>query len=147
MPDPRFAFSNFQPCQIVGRDAIVYPSVEHFYVAAKTTDLAARAHIATLSAGAAKRYGRTVELRPGWDEMKLRVMLFGLRQKFASGSPYAAQLLAHTDELVEWNTWHDVYWGRCTCGRHNGEKKNRLGVLLSFVRRELMSTAPIFSYP
>jgi predicted NAD-dependent protein-ADP-ribosyltransferase YbiA (DUF1768 family) len=100
-----------------------------------------RAHIATLSAGAAKRYGRTVELRPGWVEMKLRVMLFGLRQKFASGSPYAAQLLAHTDELVEWKTWHDLHWGRCTCSRHNGAGENRLGRLLVFVRHEQLNRA------
>lgn len=141
MPDPRFAFSNFQPCRIEGKDGIVYPSVEHFYVAAKTTDLAARAHIATLSAGAAKRYGRTVELRPGWEEMKLRVMLYGLRQKFAPDSIYAQQLLAHSGELVEWNTWHDRYWGRCSCSHCGGADENLLGLLLQFVRQKRLNRA------
>lgn len=137
MSDPRFAFSNFQPCRIEGKDGIVYPSVEHFYVAAKTIDLVVRAQFATLSPGEAKRYGRSLELCPGWDEMKVRVVLFGLGQKFAPYSPYAAQILAHTDEMVEWNTWHDLHWGRCTCSRHNSAGENRLGRLLAFVRQEL----------
>lgn len=147
MPDPRFTFSNFQLCKIVGKDGIIYPSVEHFYVAMKTTDFEARARVAGMSAGEAKRYGRTLALRPGWDEMKERAMLYGLRQKFAYPSEHAQALLAFDGELVELNTWHDQYWGRCTCSRHNGAGENRLGELLSFVRQELMSTAPVFSYP
>ena len=40
-------------------------------------------------------------------------------------------------ELIEGNTWHDNYWGVCSCSKCNGRGKNRLGKLLMKVREEL----------
>ena len=59
-------------------------------------------------------------------------MLDILRIKFAD--PGLAKLLAETgeQELVEYNPWHDTYWGVC-----DGVGQNKLGKLLMKVRGEL----------
>ena len=134
----RFAFSNFQPAPI-RHNGIIYPTVEHFYVAMKTTDVQERRRIAALPRAAdAKRAGRRLKLRPDWDELKDKVMWYALRQKFAPGTSHAQRLLATGDEeIVEWNTWHDRYWGRCTCARCGGAGRNRLGEMLMKLREEL----------
>ncbi len=58
--------SNFWPAEVL-LDGVVYPSVECAYVAAKTLDPAARRAILGMSPGQAKRYGRTLALRPDWE--------------------------------------------------------------------------------
>ena len=50
----------------------------------------------------------------------------------------AEKLLATGDEeVVEGNTWHDRYWGRCKCVKHEGECLNWLGRILMRVRADL----------
>src|SRR5579863_3908673 len=79
--DYRF-LSNFFPCRVEW-EGLGYPSVEHAYQAAKSTDLGARMRIqAALKPGDAKRAGNNVQLRPGWEGMKLEVMEALLRFKF-----------------------------------------------------------------
>ena len=42
--------------------------------------------------------------------------------------------------LVEGNTWHDNYWGCCTCSRCAGRRgRNNLGRLLMKLRAEYMT--------
>lgn len=129
-------FSNFTPCRVF-LDNVVYPSVEHAYQAAKTLDLAQRAHIRELpTAGAAKAAGRRVTMRADWDAVKIDVMRSLLRQKFALGSTFALQLLhTGTCELVEVNTWGDRFWGECP----RGSGANHLGKLLMQRRAELQA--------
>ena len=78
----------------------------------------------------AKKRGHHVTLRPGWDEdlpaerlapgpapvpLKVAVMRFLLRQKFYAIPELGRRLLATGDAtLIEGNTWHDNFWGRCT---------------------------------
>ena len=124
--------SNFWPCP-VRYEGVTYPSVEHAYQAAKTTDMAARVRIAYLPRpGQAKRAGRKVALRRDWEQVKEDVMLSLLRLKFAPGSELA-DALSDTRQrpLVEGNRWGDRYWGVC-----EGEGRNRLGELLMRVRAE-----------
>jgi predicted NAD-dependent protein-ADP-ribosyltransferase YbiA (DUF1768 family) len=69
--------------------------------------------------------------------IKQDIMLKGLRVKF--GDPVLlAKLLATEDAtLVEGNTWHDLWFGRCDCTKHGGEGQNWLGRLLMALREEL----------
>lgn len=123
--------SNFHPCQV--KWGLVFPSVEHAYQAAKCVRHEGRRKFLGKSAAQAKRIGRTVQQRPDWEMVKLRVMEYLLRQKFAAGTQLAACLVATDDqELIEGNTWGDRYWGVC-----NGQGQNHLGKLLMQIRRGL----------
>ena len=131
---PHRFLSNFHPCGVtLGGER--YPSVEHAYQAAKTLNDIGRETIRCCkSAGAAKRLGRCVSLRPGWDKIKLAVMMDLLRQKFSD--PELKRLLLATGdaELIEGNTWGDTYWGVC-----DGKGENWLGRLLMQAREELQN--------
>jgi len=54
---------------------------------------------------------------------------------------FRRRLLAWQGPIVEWNTWHDTRYGKCTCPRHNGEGENILGQLLTEIREELRREA------
>lgn len=120
---------------------LVYPTVEHAYQAAKTIDLVLREAIRTAPGPKeAKRLGRALDLRPGWDAGKLDVMHVLLERKFAGG--YMARLLIATghSELVEGNWWHDNVWGDCRCGKRRECQEpgqNLLGELLMAVRHRV----------
>lgn len=134
--DNRF-LSNFYECY-VSFEGLTYRSVEHAYVAAKTTDPILRLGIQGIdTAGKVKQFGRTIEIRHDWDNVKLAVMETLLREKFAQN--YFKNLLLKTDlqELVEGNSWHDRFWGVCRCGTCNNKGENNLGKLLMKIRTEL----------
>ena len=123
----------------------VYPTNEHFFQAMKTTFAEARAAIAMQAAPRdAKRLGRIVPLRPGWDSIKLAVMELGLRKKFSY--PQLAHKLMETypQALIEGNYWNDKYWG---VDLRTGEGENHLGRLLQIVRADLMNHVPLIKGP
>lgn len=130
--DYRF-LSNFYPSPITAH-GIVYPTVEHVFQAAKTLRIVERQVIASLpTPGQAKRAGRRLELRPGWNAMRIDVMAWCLAQKFAVGSDLADRLMqTHPADLVEGNTWGDRFWGVC-----DGRGQNHLGKLLMARRSAL----------
>lgn len=128
--------SNFYPSEIE-HEGIVYPSVEHFYVAMKTLDITQREFIAQIATAAlVKKFGRTLEIRPDWDQVKLELMEIGLRKKFAI--PELKEKLLSTGDtyLEEGNWWGDVFWGVC-----NGVGENHLGKLLMKLRDEFRNQA------
>ncbi len=126
--------SNFWPCRIEF-DGDLYPSVEHAYQAAKTTSVPARANIARAATpGDAKRMGRLVDLRPGWDEMKIGVMHSLLKSKFRDPELRRWLQDTGTQELIEGNYWGDTFWGVC-----HGSGQNHLGRLLMEIRAEGLS--------
>lgn len=135
-------FSNFYPVMIRFR-ALVFPSVEHAYVASKSKSRLFWLEIASLEpehAGRAKRLGRKTRLREDWDMVKLAFMRDFLRQKF--NYPQFKELLLSTGELpiIEGNRWHDNYWGECSCDKcRNVEGQNRLGKMLMEIRGELLN--------
>lgn len=131
--------SNFYPSRVQW-DGEVYPTVEHAYQAAKTPDLAWRQMVRSApTAGVAKRYGRQLPLREGWEQIKLIVMRDLLRQKFRA-EPLAEMLIGTGDQvLVEGNVWHDNFWGSCRCLRCGDRGSNHLGKLLMQVRAELLA--------
>jgi ribA/ribD-fused uncharacterized protein len=126
--------SNFWSCR-VELDGMLFPSVEHAYVAAKTTDKAVRRNIQSLAtASECKRFGKSIRLREDWEAVKLSIMEDLLRQKFAPGTSLAAKLVATGNvQLIEGNQWGDTYWGV-----YHGVGHNHLGKLLMDIRRGLV---------
>jgi hypothetical protein len=134
-------FSNFLPMDTPIQDrGVKFHTVEHFFQAMKCErdDLAGRREIAEAATpGQAKRLGRKVILRTGWDGMKLEVMEFALRHKFAPGTSWHKKLMETTEEITEWNNWHDNFWGHCKCDRcADKPHQNHLGRLLTKLRDE-----------
>jgi len=129
--------SNFYPAEVF-LDEVNYPTAEHAYVAAKTYSPAERLRVrCCMTPGDAKRYGRTLALRPDWPHIKLKVMEDLLRQKFAPGTPLADKLLETGDcHIEEGNSWNDTFWGVC-----NGTGENHLGNLLMMIRGDLKNNA------
>lgn len=111
--------------------------VERYYQSEKTINPKDRFTILMATSPAqAKKLGRQVKMRSGWDDMKLEVMRELLEWKF-SDPELAAKLLATGDEeLVEGNTWGDTYWGIC-----RGKGENHLGRLLMDIRGQLREYA------
>lgn len=131
-----FSFlSNFWSCP-VDLDGETYSSAEHAYQAAKTLEDHERGAIRSApTAGRAKRLGKSVTLRPGWEDMRLLVMGRIVLQKFRQNPDLRAKLLATCDiELVEGNMWGDRYWG---VDLATGDGENHLGKILMRVRHEL----------
>lgn len=131
--------SNFHyPYCWVVLDGKKYISVEHAYQAAKTLDLALREQFRRIiSPDKAKRLGKKLKLRRGWDHMRIDVMRQLLRQKFTPGSDLATRLLATQHvQLIEGNSWKDRFWGKI---KRKGEwvGQNQLGKLLMEIRDEL----------
>lgn len=121
--------SNFWACAIP-YEGLVYPSVEHAYVAAKVTDDEVRKLVQSCAtAGQVKRLGRKLPLRPDWEVIKLLVMRDLLATKFTEPGLQAKLLATGEHQLVEGNTWGDTFWGVC-----NGIGSNNLGTLLMALR-------------
>jgi len=117
--------SNFWPADIRVR-GVTYPTMEHAFQACKTLDPLERQRIlACRTPGEAKRAGRTVTLRADWEGVKLDVMHGLVTAKFRHPVLRARLLATGTAELVEENTWGDVYWGVC-----RGRGENHLGRIL-----------------
>lgn len=119
-----FRYSNMHviSCPFVYQ-GITFRTSENFYQAMKVvkTDVETRARIAEMSPYIAKSYGRRVKLRPDWNNIKLGVMRLAIDMKFDFGTKEAGLLANDTDaNIVEYNTWHDNYWGVCMCHGVNG---------------------------
>lgn len=125
--------SNFYMCSVVW-DGIKWPSAEHAYQAAKTTNPKARRVISRLSAPVdAKHLGAALELRSDWSDVKVNIMTEIVHAKFAQNTDLASRLISTGScHLVEGNTWNDRYWGVC-----DGTGENMLGHILMSVRTVL----------
>lgn len=125
--------SNFHLCQIT-YEGITYPSSEHLFMAFKTLDPNVRQIIANIpEPKEVKKFGRTVDLRPMWDDIRVEMMYIACNEKFKQNKNLADKLIATGDlELVEHNWWKDKFWGV-----HFGEGENNLGKILMRVRKEL----------
>ena len=131
----RWSFlSNFSSCD-VEYEGYIYPTVEHAYQAAKTDNPTEQENIRQAhTPGEAKRLGKKVQIKANWEDIKLSVMEGLLRQKFVPLTDLSTMLVqSRFRELIEGNTWGDVYWGVC-----NGKGKNHLGKLLMRIRSEMI---------
>lgn len=125
--------SNFYPCtvQVFGRE---FRNSEAAYQSQKTTHPGVMDMFCGLEAGAAKRLGQRIEMRPDWDVVKNGVMWAVLQAKF-NQNPYLKQLLLNTghEYLEEGNFWGDRYWGTV-----DGVGLNTLGSMLMQLRKSFM---------
>lgn len=119
--------SNFHPCEIE-YNGLKYHSVENAYQAQKCPERANE--FVDITPFKAKQLGKNVEVRPDWDDVKLRIMWDLVHQKF-SDPELLKQLKAVNESIVEHNWWHDNYWGDCTCDKcKNITGQNWLGKIL-----------------
>ena len=127
--------SNFWPAEVTF-DGVKYPTVEHAYQAAKSVDADARELIASSpTPGGAKRAGQAITLRDDWEVIKVPVMAGLVAEKFATHPELTTLLLnTHGMSIVEGNSWHDTFWGCCSCEEHDGAGENHLGTILMSVR-------------
>lgn len=136
--------SNFYAYAPVMFEGIAYPTSEHAFQAQKSLDESVRlqfSHFHT-SPGWAKRGGREIRpMRSDWEVSKDGIMLLILRAKFSVPSLRHALLETGSQNLVEGNNWHDVYWGvcdgRCKYPHKAPEGQNKLGKFLEQVRYEI----------
>lgn len=127
--------SNFYPCHISFYN-LQFTSVEAAFQAAKCQDVNQREKFCGLSAAEAKRFGRTVALRSDWDQSNVKIMNSLLVRKFHENPELRERLIATgVAPLMESNTWHDDFWGNCTCNRCKCiEGSNILGRILMDIR-------------
>lgn len=124
--------SNFYECS-VEYNGMTFGSSEAAFQAQKCVDDEDKIKFKYLRPKGAKRFGKTVKLRPDWDEVKVEVMRGVLKAKFTQNPELKSMLLATGDnELVEGNRWGDRFWGVC-----KGTGQNNLGKLLMELRDDL----------
>lgn len=124
--------SNFYPSTI-RFEGFLYPTVEHAYQAAKTTDENIRKIIRNSKTPyLAKKLGQSIQIREEWQQIKIDIMKLLIREKFEN--PFLRPLLLSTDEdeLILNNKWNDQFWGVC-----KGVGQNWLGKILMEERNRI----------
>lgn len=113
---------------------VTYTCAEAAFQAVKLSDKSQRATFQNLDGKAAKALGKKIVLRQDWEEIKLDAMRWIVHEKFRQ-NPYLAKKLLATgeEELVEFNTWYDTFWG--VTEKEGG--KNWLGKILMEERQRL----------
>ena len=126
---------------ILDKHGIQYPTVEHAYQAAKTSDLAQRRALAALLnadpqwAGLpAKSAGRRVTMDPGFNDKRLAIMEYLLRKKFEQPRFREALMSTAPHDIVEIDPrGNDKFWGMTP----TGQGLNHLGRLIQLIRSDL----------
>lgn len=134
--------SNFYPCAIE-YNGYVWADSESAYQAMKSTDPQIHEQFAAIrSPGVAKRLGKTIDMRPDWDDVKYTIMHDIVRAKFDQ-HPELAKLLMQTGyaKIEEGNHWGDTTWGISPAGSGIGE--NALGNILMTIREQLVLKLPV----
>lgn len=127
-----FFLSNFYERPVVV-DGNTYTNSEAAFHAFKCHER--RGEFTFLGPKEAKRLGRSVKLRPDWEQVKDDVMRKVVRAKFTQHEDLKQMLLETGDAILEeGNTWNDKYWGVDSVTR---DGKNMLGKILMEIRDEL----------
>jgi len=129
-------FSNFYLKKLKYED-IVYEDSETAFQASKCKFNQDKLKFKKLKAFESKKLGRQIKLRDDWETVKDKIMYDIILIKF-SDSILKQKLLNTGEEYIEeGNTWHDNYWGNCTCYNcRNITGKNILGKILMDVRQQ-----------
>lgn len=137
-----FFLSNMYPCKIKYK-GYTYRNSEVFYISMKfdedekrficeeETNL--RNYFANMKDGKfRKKEQKKYKIRKDWDKVKLDIMTLIIREKFKI--PFLRKKLLDTndEELIEYNSWGDTFWGVC-----DGKGGNNLGKILMQVRNEI----------
>lgn len=127
--------SNMYPCELT-YNGIKFNNLESLFQSFKAIDK--QHEYGGLVGKVAKAKGRKEKLPANWNEVRVELMYGCLYLKFSQNPKLLERLLATgNEELVEGNTWHDTFWGVCTCRECKGRGDNILGKLLMKVREEL----------
>ncbi|MFA7287276.1 MAG: NADAR family protein [Melioribacteraceae bacterium] len=128
--------SNFAPCK-VKLDGIIYESVEHAYMSAKSDNIEWKAFCQdTKFAGTVKKQSRSIKLIDNWNKEKFNVMRKCLEQKFRQ-EPYKSKLINTANLAIEeGNNWNDKIWGICL---KTGQGQNNLGKMIMEIRSSLLN--------
>jgi len=124
--------SNFWPASLMYMGHR-WPSVEHAYQWAKSSDPALVTDFMRMTAGQAKRAG--VITNPEWHHGKIRLMRSLVMDKFLYNMELADKLLSTNDlKIVELNRHHDTFWGVVEHEDGSWKGTNHLGEALMYVR-------------
>lgn len=127
--------SNFTPVE-VELEGIIYPSVEHAYMSAKSDIKEWKEFCANgnNTPGQVKKASRNLALTYDWNDKKLGIMKELLIQKY-NKEPFKS-LLKETGDLYiqEGNNWNDKFWGICL---KTNKGENNLGKLIMEIRNIL----------
>jgi ribA/ribD-fused uncharacterized protein len=137
--------SNFYLAPVSTQD-LLFPSVEHAFQFSKIVKPTKEEINFFTSPGThpanAKHRGKTVELRPDWEEVKIEVMTALVKDKFLPTKGLADWLVKTAPEkLIHGNSHGDVFWGMTFSSYKNmmvGE--NHLGKILMGVRTDLIKS-------
>ncbi len=127
--------SNFAPYPIViGTE--IWKTVEHYFQASKFLDYPTQLKIKNIESpmkAAAEGRRKSNGLREDWDDVREQVMLKALNSKFLQHPKLRKQLILTNDNTLVEHTGNDNYWA----DGGDGNGKNRLGVLLMEVRKNV----------
>ena len=73
---------------------------EHFYIAMKTTDVDIRSQVCKHPLKGLKKFGTSFTLREDWEDIKLKVMEYGIKYKFSHNNPTLRQKLINTGTIL-----------------------------------------------
>jgi|ERR1035437_1316875 ribA/ribD-fused uncharacterized protein len=126
---PLSAFAS-TPISISG---VTWPSAAHFYYGQKTLDENLREEIRrSVTPVEARKLGKSLKLRPQWEEMKFDIMLVAFRAKFSQHESCKQFLLATGHKKLYEERPYKSDWGHSNGGR------NLTGNALSTIREHLL---------
>lgn len=142
--------SNFYPSPITVYDEVLnrrtnYPDAERIYQAAKFNNPKIRELILnSKSPGESKRIAKFYqsEIISGWFDPdspshRRKVMRAVQKLKYEQNPHLKERLIRTKGNLVEYNYWHDNFFGHCTCNKCKDlPKHNYLGKILMRIRDE-----------
>ena len=145
-------FSNFARSRILSPTGLEVATAEALYQAAKVPGdrELQRAILQTVDPKEAKQLARRHErrLEPRWKRhwqvfLRLEVMEWVLRRKFAQNPDLAGLLVATEDAPIVEPSRFDTFWGMVTDSPWRWRGENRLGRLLMELRAELQKTGSL----
>lgn len=133
----RFVFSNFYEFKPwIKANGLIYKSPEHWYQSCKAVKMSDKQMICNQpTAGKAKQKGNIIEIRHDWNKIKIDIMK--RIQEIRFDQPYWEKKLLNYKKLqiIEYNWFHDNFWGACICDRClYKEKLNHLGKIIQEIR-------------
>lgn len=132
-----FFLSNFYECPIISPIG-TFNSSEAYYQSCKCTNKDDAKKFIPLNPNMAKQYGKVVEIRDDWEQVKEWIMYDVVMAKFICNKDLCKKLIdTYPAELYEGNTWGDTYWG-IDITKPDKPGENMLGKILMRVRKELM---------
>ena len=132
--------SNYYECEVF-YDGRLYSSSEAAYQSMKTTDTVIRDKFIGLTPDESKQLGRSLIIRPDWNDVKIQLMYDIIYAKFTQNKECRDYLINLDYDLIVEDTtgWHDNIWGICTCSKCQGKGTNYLGRLLSKLKTDLLT--------